>query len=582
MIAQALLASTAIILLSFVSEDAATVSSALSIFGGPISWPLGFAACFAGIWLGDLGLYSLARCFGKPVLRSRWVGRFADSAAIERCQKNFNARGSLALLASRFVPGTRLPTYLAAGFLSMPVTRFALVTALAALLWIGSIFIIAKLLGSQVLIWYSIFQGKIAAIVFTTLLLAGAVFAFKKSGYALAFWSAALLRRFHSALANQRPEIHSVRTFFPRPCLKAPEHWRTPKRQAPILIRRLTHWEFWPAWLFYIPVGVYYAWLAIRHRGLSVPTSANPGIANGGFIGESKLQILDQLRRTTPQFMADAFLIEGQTTSDRLLCLHRLCREHEITLPFILKPDVGQRGNGVRVIRSMRTALEYLQTVEAPVIVQRYVPGPHEAGVFYYRFPDDLRGHIFAITEKIFPTITGDGIHTVKELILSDQRAALMARTYLQRFASRQDEILAPGEILKLVETGNHAQGCIFRDGMHLHTETMERVFDEISWKLTGFFIGRYDIRYENEDDLKQGRDFQIVELNGATSEATSIYDARNSLFSAYRTLFQQWGLVFAIGTINKANGHAPSSLAMLWRNWRQYSAAAVSYPLAD
>jgi hypothetical protein len=99
---------------------------------------------------------------------------------------------------------------------------------------------------------------------------------------------------------------------------------------------------------------------------------------------------------------------------------------------------------------------------------------------------------------------------------------------------------------------------------------------------LPGFFIGRYDIRYENEEDFKQGRNFQIVELNGATSEATSIYDARNSLFSAYRTLFRQWRLVFAIAARNRANGHSPSPLAALWRNWRQYSNAALSYPLAD
>jgi hypothetical protein len=216
------------------------------------------------------------------------------------------------------------------------------------------------------------------------------------------------------------------------------------------------------------------------------------------------------------------------------------------------------------------------------VILQRYAAGPFEAGVFYYRYPNEQRGHIFAITEKVFPTITGDGIHTLEELIRADHRAGLMARTYLRRFASRRDEVLGRGEILKLVETGNHAQGCIFRDGLHLRTEALERAIDEISQRLPGFFIGRYDLRYENEEDFKQGRNFQIVELNGATSEATSIYDPRNSLFSAYRTLFQQWRLVFAIGAINKANGHAPSSLAMLWRNWRQYSAAAVSYPLAD
>jgi hypothetical protein len=230
----------------------------------------------------------------------------------------------------------------------------------------------------------------------------------------------------------------------------------------------------------------------------------------------------------------------------------------------------------------MRSALEYLETVKAPVIVQHYVTGPCEAGVFYYRFPDEPRGHIFAITKKIFPIIRGDGIHTVEELIRADDRAALIAPTYLRRFASRRDEILALGEILRLVETGNHAQGCIFRDGIHLRTEALERVIDEISHKVTGFFVGRYDVRYENEEDFKAGRNFQIVELNGATSEATSIYDARNSLFSAYRTLFQQWRLVFAIGAANKATGHAPSSVETLWRNWRQYSAAAVSYPSAD
>ena len=88
MIAPTLFASAAIILLSFVSEDAAAVSSALSIFGGPFSWRVGFVSCFAGIWLGDLGLYSLARCAGKNLLDTRWVRRFADPCAISRCEKS--------------------------------------------------------------------------------------------------------------------------------------------------------------------------------------------------------------------------------------------------------------------------------------------------------------------------------------------------------------------------------------------------------------------------------------------------------------------------------------------------------------
>src|SRR6266508_2237968 len=540
MIAPTLLAATVIILLSFVSEDAATISSALSIFGGPLSWPLGFVSCFAGIWLGDLGLYSLARCAGKNVLHSRWLARLADPATITRCEETFAQNSAFTLIASRFIPGTRLPTYLAAGLFAMPARRFALITAIGALLWISVFFALTKLLGSHAVVWFTFTQTKIAAFVFTALLLLSVAFIFRK------IFTISILR------------------------------------QITVAARRWTHWEFWPAWLFYIPVALYYFWLAIRYRSLSLPTAANPGMATRGFVGESKFEILDQLHAASLGSVAEAFLLDGWTTTDLLLASHRSGREHAVAPPFILNPDVGQRGNGVRLIRSWRDALDYLEEVETPVLLQRYASGRHEAGVFYFRLPDEAHGKIFSITEKIFPTITGDGVRTVEELIRADSRAALIARTYLRRFSDRRSEILPEGEGLKLVETGNHAQGCIFRDGGQLRTDALERAIDNISRRLSDFYVGRYDIRYENEEDFKQGRNFQIVELNGASSEATSIYDPRNSLISAYRTLFRQWKLVFAIGAANRARGCRPSPLRTLWRGWRQYSVAALSYPCAS
>ena len=205
-----------------------------------------------------------------------------------------------------------------------------------------------------------------------------------------------------------------------------------------------------------------------------------------------------------------------------------------------------------------------------------------EAGIFYYRFPHESCGHLFAITEKLFPVLVGDGKSTVTELVWRDPRARFMADKYLQRFSQRQGEVLPVGEELKLVEAGNHAQGCIFRDGMRLCTPELESRMDEISQKLTGFFIGRYDIRYSSEKDLCAGKNFQIIELNGAASEATSIYDARNSIFAAYRTLFQQWDLVFAIGAANRKCGCAPTKLSLVWQKWREYSRLAATYPAAD
>jgi len=196
--------------------------------------------------------------------------------------------------------------------------------------------------------------------------------------------------------------------------------------------------------------------------------------------------------------------------------------------------------------------------------------------------PGESRGHIFSITEKIFPGITGDGRSTISELVWKDERARFLAGKYLQRLIGRENEILPPGESLKLVEAGNHAQGCIFRDGQRLRTpELIERI-DTISKKLTGFNIGRYDLRFTSEDDLRAGKNFSIIELNGAASEATSIYDARNSLGCAYRTLFRQWELVFAIGAANRRQGCPPTKLSLVWKSWRDYHARAATYPAAD
>jgi len=285
---------------------------------------------------------------------------------------------------------------------------------------------------------------------------------------------------------------------------------------------------------------------------------------------------------TSPEFTAEAELLAGSTPEARLCSLREICQRRGISCPFILKPDVGQRGAGVKLIQSEDQAIAYLKLTQASLLLQRYAPGPYEVGIFYYRFPNESRGHIFAITEKVFPVLTGDGWSTISDLVWADPRARFMAAKYLERLKEREHEILPLGARLKLVEAGNHAQGCIFRDGMNLCTQGLADLIDSISQKIPGFYVGRYDVRYSTDDDLRVGKNLQIVELNGAASEATSIYDARNSVFAAYRTLFQQWELVFAIGAVNRRNGHEPTRISVLWQKWREYAHNAASYPAAD
>src|SRR5258708_33554760 len=174
---------------------------------------------------------------------------------------------------------------------------------------------------------------------------------------------------------------------------------------------------------------------------------------------------LKELILTSPEFTAGAELIVGDTLAARLSSLDEIRTRLGLDFPFIIKPDVGQRGAGIKLIRSVEQAEAYLRQTSAPLVVQRYAPGPLEAGIFYYRFPHESRGRIFAITEKLFPILIGDGKSTVTELIWSDPRARFMADKYLQRFTEREDYGVVAGEGIKLVEEGKAAQGCNFRGG---------------------------------------------------------------------------------------------------------------------
>lgn len=525
-------------LATFVQEDVPTLTAAVLAAAGALSTAAGFWGCFLGIWVGDVLLFGLARGVGRPVLQINWVKKRLGPNGISRQEEWFSRRGTWLLVSARMIPGTRLPTYLAAGLLRWPIGRFLVVTGAAALVWTISWFALARLVGARLPGIWSRWQQQ----AWIPLFLAATV------------WLVVFI------------VSRSFRKATPLPARW--EKWR--------------QWEFWPAWLFYIPIIFQYIRLSIRHLSFTLPSVSNPGIAFGGLVGESKLATLRELTLTSPDFTAAAEYIPAGPIDARMAEFQHWMNLHHWAYPVILKPDLGQRGMGVRVIPSEEAALHYLNHNSAPLVVQRYVPGPYEVGIFYYRFPDQDQGHIFSITEKIFPVITGDGRHTLRELILTDVRARFVAKRYLARFSHRLQEILPSGQTLRLVEAGNHAQGCIFRDGAELATPALTARIDAISKGLPGFFIGRYDIRYSNPTDLAAGLHFQILELNGASAEATSAYDARHSVVQAYRILFRQWHLVFSIAAANRRRGARPCHPRDLLKAWREARQLFKLYPIAD
>jgi len=527
---QTLLLAAGILGGAFLSEDAATITAATLAATCVLTAKMAFLSAFAGLWVGDLGVYVLARHIGPPIRSHRWFSRLFRGE-----QREAPSSGAWSLALSRFFPGTRMPSYLAAGLNRMPLAMFAGITAASALVWTASAFALVRLGPARALHLKDEFP--LAALLGLSLYL--------------------LLQAWRS-------------------------HGETIRAWLRARVEHLSQWEFWPAWLFYPPVVLACTALGIRYRGFSLPAVANLNQKNGGIVGESKIGILHELMRTSPEVTAEAYLVPVGPAEERRKKVLDLCRLNGIGVPFVLKPDTAQRGAGFKKIGSLEQMEPYLSHVTGSVVLQRYVAHGNEAGVFYYRFPGESKGRILGITRKEFPAVTGDGVHSLKELIQQDPRACMIAKTYLKRFGSEASRVLQEGERLRLVEAGNHCQGCEFRDGWDLYTEELRSAFDEISQRLPGFFVGRFDVRYSSDEELRTGKGFQILELNGAASEATNIYDSRNSIWAAYATLFRQWQIVYAIGDANRRRGYCPPSPFSIWRDWRDFTNQACDYPMAD
>lgn len=330
---------------------------------------------------------------------------------------------------------------------------------------------------------------------------------------------------------------------------------------------RLRRWEFWPAWLFYIPIVGYILWLGLRFRQPTAFTASNPAFESGGVVGESKAVALAGLMERAPDLVASFELL----TFELPLAI-RIARAQAFVAdggyPVVLKPDIGSRGRGVAVIRDPTALIAYLTRASGDVLVQRYIGGD-EFGVFVYRQPEDGQPVIYSITRKCFPTVSGDGKRTLAQLIAADARARLIAPLLWQRFAARLNAVPARGEVVSLVEIGAHCRGALFLDASTLASARLSAAIGRVFDAIPGFHFGRLDLRCPSATALSAGRDLRILEVNGVTAEAAHIYHPGTPLLAGYRSMFRQWRIAFEIGAANAAHGAEITDPFELLRRFR-------------
>ncbi|RNC85366.1 MAG: hypothetical protein ED557_00910 [Balneola sp.] len=511
-----------IILSTLISEDLTCIGTGLLIARGLIGFGPGVLACLIGIFVGDILLYLSGKWLASSTLHRAPLKWFINEKDIQKSYHWFEARGPAIIIASRFIPGTRFPTYFSAGAIGASFWMFIFYFGVASIIWTPILVGLAVLLGQEMINYFNVYQdyalwvlGGVLVTLYLIFKILIPFFTFKGRRLLIGKW------------------------------------------------KRLTQWEFWSPFVIYSFVVLYSFWLWVKYKRPGIFVHANPAIPYGGFIKESKHDILNGIKDRDS--VARYSFIRASMESKKEAVIEFM-KENALEYPIVIKPDIGERGKGVQIVKDEAELDALIPTLESDHILQEFIPG-EEFGVFYYRFPNETKGRILSITRKKYLSLIGDGVHTLEELILKDKRAVCMAEVHFDNHIDKLYSIPAKEEKITLVELGTHARGAIFYDASNLLTDELRDELDRISSSFDGFHFGRYDIKVPTESDLKLGKNLKVIELNGVTSESTNIYDPSHSFFFGVKTLINQWKIAYEIGhQVKKSNPdlNTPSLVRML------------------
>ncbi|MAZ48645.1 MAG: hypothetical protein CME65_08775 [Halobacteriovoraceae bacterium] len=486
MLIESLLHNISFSLSTLVSEDLAYFYGIFAVQSAKMS-PTSFIFFYTiGIILGDYMLYSIG--FGARYIP--WLKRFIKPEVA----KPFGAFEEF-LLVTRFIPGTRLPTYLYCGFTGYNPFKFGVILSFSTL-------------------FYACFGVFLLQLFDVSLDPSDSIFIRFSTSLMIAL---ATIMMFKLVVKGFRFKRTFGEVFRPI--------W--------VSFTKYRRLEFWNSWLFYLPFVPTYIYFLIRHRGFTGCLNANPCLFMGGFIGEKKSEIDLLLRQHIP----------NDSLRTRLFHPRR-----EVKFPIVLKPDSGLRGVDVAFIKNQEELELYLNSSQKVLVEQEYCDSPYEIGVFYIRYPGEKNGKVFSVTKKEFPFVIGDGESRLFDLMLRDSEIKLRFEWLFDQTHLDPNYVPAKGEKYILTRKGSHSKGCLFKNGAELEVaaQAVAKTLD----KIPDFYVGRADVKYSSQEGLASGN-FKILELNGAGAESTNIYDPSLTCLEVYSILYKQWKAIFEIGTTN-------------------------------
>ncbi|MFN0030620.1 MAG: D-alanine--D-alanine ligase [Flavobacteriales bacterium] len=295
-------------------------------------------------------------------------------------------------------------------------------------------------------------------------------------------------------------------------------------------------------------------WYAMRAGTLGFFSAANPRIRFGGMGMESKMEIYDLMPDgiKPKTIFANAGIDEDD--------LKALFRSSQLSFPVIAKPDIGMKALAVEIIENESELLLYSKKLNEDFLIQQFIPFKNEIGIFYCRIPGEPDGMITGMVEKEFLKVKGDGRSTIFHLIRKNPRSALQLAALQTLHGEKLNTILNGKEEFHLVPFGSHTRGARFIDVSNLASAALHNTVNNWCNQVDEFYFGRLDIRYNTMQELSEGKNCCLIEINGAGSEPTHIYDPSHSVFFAWKEIARHWQMLFTISKRNHKRGIPYSS----------------------
>lgn len=563
--------SIVIFFLTFIHEDAAILAAGFSKVENGLPLLFAYVPVYLGIVAGDVLIYGL----GRLAQSNKWLRSKIIGPKVERVKLWLSTHLVRVLVVCRLTPGLLFPTFVACGWFKIPFWRFATVSIIAGAVYSSIVLTIVILFGDLVLFHLGYWAWGLVAII---------VIGFAIRNYFKSSWSQAT----ESAMGDIPPSFFAViRRYVP-----SLKHKFSGMPSIEGLKRVVSSAERIPNSILYIPVGLRWFFLAIRYRSLTLPTVSNPMIETGGFMGESKSSVMNMVGDEQKEWLSE-YVILQRNCEDAQIDLGKaisLMEEKGLSFPIVAKPDIGWNGYGVQLVEDSNHLHKYIGSFPSgeKMMLQRPVLHDGEAGIFYVRIPGEDTGRLYSITLRYFPFVIGDGKMNLRELIQNDPRTKLRSDFYLGAKSNhlgfgKEDLERVPqeGELIRLAFIGSLRVGGLYRDAGHLITPELTKRFDAISRSMPEFHYGRFDVRFESTDLLKEGKGFKIIEINGAGAEAIQAWDPDVPLFKLYSEFFKAQSLLFKVAALNRKRGYKPMSIRAFLKAIKRQNKLIERYPAA-